>query len=60
MKNGWIYIILVAMNMALMLVLMSPAIQENDIYMKVIQVCIVIVTFILVRLYLKDRGFLNK
>ncbi|WP_414046933.1 hypothetical protein ACMGE7_09400 [Macrococcus equi] len=48
------------MNMALMLVLMSPAIQENDIYMKVIQVCIVIVTFILVRLYLKDRGFLNK
>ncbi|WP_414045820.1 hypothetical protein [Macrococcus equi] len=60
MKYGWIYIILVAMNMALMLVLMSPAIQENDIYMKVIQVCIVIVTFILVRLYLKDRGFLNK
>lgn len=54
-----IYIILVAINIALMLVLMSPTVQENTFYIKGVQICILIVTFILFRLYLRDRGILK-
>ncbi|WP_414042443.1 hypothetical protein ACMGE9_08885 [Macrococcus sp. EM39E] len=59
MKNVIIYIILVAINMALMMVLMSPTVQSNEYYTKGVQVCIVVVTFILIRIYFKDRGLLK-
>ncbi|MCE4957483.1 hypothetical protein [Macrococcoides caseolyticum] len=60
MKNGWIYIILVAINIALMFVLVSPSVHNNEVVTKAIQVGIVIVTFILFRMYLKDRGLLKE
>lgn len=59
MKNALIYIILIAMNLGLMYVLMHPMVQDNEMYAKVVQVGIVIVTFILFRVYLKDRGILK-
>lgn len=60
MKSGWIYIVLIAINISLVIVLMTPTVQNNEIFIKGVQVCIVIVTFILFRMYLIDRGFLKE
>ncbi|MCU7557809.1 hypothetical protein ROU88_08800 [Macrococcus capreoli] len=60
MKNHWKYIILILINIMLFVVMMLPVIQANTVYTKAVQVGIVIVTFILIRIYFKDRGYLNE
>lgn len=55
--NGWKYVLLIAVNVALMFVLMT--LPHDKWIEKTLQVLIVIVTFTIFRMFMRERGLMG-